>query len=493
VPVEAELPEGLSEKNVIKTLTQTRERYDFSLSVTRLQLEVEKKVVVTDDGQRRVVTASTHEFGPPRFAVTWGALATLAVMVGQFAVPLNRLATMLSTSFKRFTAGGLSRMAHYVATRLVPVYLELCDQLADSAIFAGDDTSCRVVEVSSYFRKPERDNRGSPPWTAYGTTKTAEETYAFVSRVREELLARREEGDREARGTPLGEPSLSLLIGRELDFESPRRDGQGPKQSLNTTLLTGRSVEDDPRSMIVFYRSHLGSLGNLLEMLLRKRKSSAREVTVQSDLSTTNLVTDPELTSRFEIRLAGCMAHARRPFAQYEDQDPIWAPAVLSLFSGLAMHEEELTRWGRNNENVLAVRDQDSRGLWEKIKAVMEDLVKVWTKATPLGVAARYILKHYERLTAYLRDPRLDATNNLRERLLRTEKLIEKSSMFRRTIEGRAVLDILRTILQTAVAAGVPAHEYLVDVIRQNPDEVAEHPECFTPLAWSARRTAPQA
>jgi len=445
--------------------------------------------VVTEDG-RRVVSGSTSQFGPPRYAVTWGALATLAVMVGQFAMPLNRLATMLSTSWKRFTAGGLSRMAHYVATRLLPVYLELCDELADSAVFAGDDTSCRVVEVSSYFRKPEGGEREPPPWNAYGTAETACETYAFVSRMREELLALRKEGDRKARGTPLGEPSLSLLIGRELDFESPRRDGQGPKQSLNTTVLTGRSTDDDPRSTIVFYRSHLGSLGNLLEMLLRKRKASARGVTVQSDLSTTNLVTDPELTSRFDIHLAGCTAHARRPFAQYEDQEPIWAPYVLHLFKGLAMHEDELDRFGRNRENVLAVRDQDSRRLWEKIKGVMEMLVKAWTKATPIGVGARYILRHYERLTAYLRDPRLDATNNLRERLLRTEKLIEKSSMFRRTVEGRAVLDILRTLLQTAVAAGVPAHEYLVDVMREDPDEVEAHPERYTPLAWLARRNA---
>jgi len=493
VAVPVELPEGVSEENVVKTLTQTRERYDFSVSVTRLLLDVEKKVVVTKDGRRRVLSASTSDFGPPRYAVTWGALATLAVMVGQFAMPLNRLATMLSTSVKRFTAGGLSRMAHYVATRFLPVYLELVDQIADSAVLAGDDTSCRVVEVSSYFRKPEGGERGPPPWNAYGTAEVAEETYTFVSKMREELLARREQGDREAKGTPLGEPSLSLLVGRELDFESSRRDGQGPKQSLNTTVLTGRSTDDDPRSTIVFYRSHLGSLGNLLEMLLRRRKASARELTVQSDLSTTNLVTDPKLTSRFDIHQAGCTAHARRPFAQYEDQDPIWAPYVLHLFKGLAMHENELDRFGRNRENVLAVRDKDSRGMWEKLKAVMEELVKVWTKATPIGIGARYILKHYDKLTAYLRDPRLDATNNLRERLLRTEKLIEKSSMFRRTIEGRAVLDILRTILQTAVAAGVPAQEYLVDVMREDPDEVAAHPERYTPLAWSARRAGKQA
>ncbi len=493
VYLQAELPEGAGEEDVVKKLTQTRERYDLSVSVTRLKLEVEKKVIVTKDGERRVVSASTSHFGPPRFSVTWGALATLAVMVGQFAMPLNRLATMLSSSVKRFTAGSLSRMTHYVATRFLPVYLELCDQLANSAILAGDDTSCRVVEVSSHFSQQRGSReRAPPPWAPYRTAEAAEKTYASVSSTTKEVLARRADGDREAKGTRLEEPSLRLLVGRELTFESPRRGGQGPKQSLNTTVLTGRSDDDDPRSTIVFYRSHLGSLGNLLEMVLRNRKKSAHKLWVQSDLSTTNLVTDPELISRFDIDQAGCTSHARRPFAQYEDQDPIRTPYVLLLFKGLAMHEDCLDRVGRNRENVSAVRQHHSLPLWEKIKAMAQQMVKVWTKATPLGAGARYIIKHFDKLTAYLRDPRLEATNNLRERLLRTEKLIEKSSLFRKTIEGRAVLDILRTILQTAVAAGVPAQEYLVDVMRADPEEVAQHPERFTPLAWSARQTTAQ-
>lgn len=74
----------------------------------------------------------------------------------------------------------------------------------------------------------------------------------------------------------------------------------------------------------------------------------------------------------------------------------------------------------------------------------------------------RYILKHYDKLTKYLDDPRLEPTNNMRERLLRMEKLIEKRSMFRKRLEGRFVLDIVRTVLQTAVASGVPVQDYLI-------------------------------
>jgi hypothetical protein len=74
--------------------------------------------------------------------------------------------------------------------------------------------------------------------------------------------------------------------------------------------------------------------------------------------------------------------------------------------------------------------------------------------------------------------------------MLRTEKLIENSSMFRRSLEGRFVLDIIRTVLQTAVAGGVPVHEYLMSVLRADPDEVTNHPERFTPLAWAERRAS---
>jgi len=488
--LDVELPDGVDEENVVKTMSDTRVRYDFSVAVTRVELNVEKKVVVDKDGTRQIFSASTSEFGPPRYAVTWQALATLAVLIGQFAMPFNRLATMLTTAAKRFTTSSLSRMAHYVAVRLTPVYLALCDEISDSEILAGDDTSCRVVEVSSYLSHLSKhgEKEDSPPWAGFRNTQEAEQSHEVFQQMREALLQDREEGYRQAKRTPLDEPSLSLLVGRELDFESQRRNGKGGKQSLNTTVVTGRSVADDPQSMIVFYRSHLGSFGNILEMLLRRRNAKARKVIVQSDLSTTNLVGDAELTRRFEIEYCGCLAHARRPFALYEDQDPDRAPYMLHLFKGLALHEHLLDCHGRKTENVVAVRTADSSATWEDILKLAKSMKSYWSKATPLGIAARYIIKHFKKLTAYLNNPRIEPTNNLRERLLRTEKLIEKSSLFRRTIEGRVVLDVLRTILQTAVAAGVPTQEYLIDVLKADPNDVSSRPEHYTPRAWARRQ-----
>jgi hypothetical protein len=47
-------------------------------------------------------------------------------------------------------------------------------------------------------------------------------------------------------------PSLGVLIGRRFPFESLRRNGDGPKEAIHTTVVTGRSVVDDPKRLIVF-------------------------------------------------------------------------------------------------------------------------------------------------------------------------------------------------------------------------------------------------
>ncbi len=258
------LPADLAGATVVKTLSDPRVRYDISVAVNPITLNVQKLVVVKENGERTVVSASTDQFGPPRYSVTWSALATLAVLVGQFALPLNRLATLFSTAGKQFTAGGLSRMLHYVAQRMVPIYLELAEQLADSDFLSGDDTSCRVIEVASYFKtsrakrprgsKRKKKKKKQQPWAAYRIPDAAEASIKQCKQRQQQRLQRREQGDREAKRSPDEDPSLGMLLGRVLDFESPRQDGSGAKQSLNTTVITGRSAAADPRSLIVFYR-----------------------------------------------------------------------------------------------------------------------------------------------------------------------------------------------------------------------------------------------
>lgn len=454
---------------VIDTIIEDRERFDFTFTVRRITLQVEKKIIEDPSGERRVVSASTAELGPPRYAVTWDFLTHMTVLVVQYAMPMNRLATLLSTDAKRFSSGALARLLRYVAQRFAPIYVTLFDSLADATVLSGDDTSCRVLEVNRHFAQSGNADSEPPPWHAYRNIEAAQA-----------LLQQ-------------GDDSLAAELASELGFEHARRNGDGKKKALHTTTISGRSDADDPRSLVVFYRSHLGGFGDLLQMLLQKRNPKQTALTIQSDLSTVNLVTDEELRRRFTFRYAGCGSHGRRPFALYEHEDPVSCGAMLHLFKGLFIHEHGLDLVGRNTDNVLAVRGVDCRELWQQIKELAQDMSERWSRETKLGEGARYITRNYDKLTAYLDDPRLSLTNNFSERMLRMEKLIENSSLFRTSLEGRFALDIMRTVLQTAVAARAPLQPYLLSVLRASPDEVAANPEHFTPLAWAAAHSGNQA
>lgn len=452
---------------VIDRVIDTRERYDFDILIRRIEINVEKKIIEDGSGERRVVAGSTKHLGPPRYDVTWNFLANMTLLIAQYAMPMNRLAGVLSNNLKRFTAAYLSRLFNYVAHRFVPIYMALIDALADSSVLTGDDTSIRVLEVQKAFKKSiPRDEQ---PWKYYRTIEEANESFK----------------------DPEKKQSLGVILGRELGYEFMRRASKSKneaKTSLHTTIVSGRSNADDPRSLIVIYRSHLGGLGNLLEILLKKRKPHFSELVVQSDLSTANLVSDPELCEKFKIRYAGCASHARRPFAIYEQDDPDMCAAMLHYFKGLFIYERCLDDFGRNEQKVRLIRGIDSRKMWETIKEHAQIMQERWSPETKLGKATNYIIKNYNKLTAYIDDPRIELSNNFSERLLRLEKLIQASSLFRKSMEGRFALDIMRSVLQTAVAAKVPLLDYLLFVLRALPENIAEKPENFTPLAYAQTR-----
>jgi hypothetical protein len=461
-------PELLAGQEIVSRMTDERTRYGFNLTVSMVTVEVEKVVVKDAGSSTRIISASTREIGPPRMDVTWEFLANMTIMVAQYAMPFNRLGSLLTVPGKRFTSAMLSRMFCYVAHRFAPIYLHNFRELANARLLSGDDTTTRVMEFNRYLKQALADPTTEPPWLSFATRSDAE------AKLKREAS-----------------PGLGVLTAKELGFESGRKDGSGPKKALQTTVIWGRSDAEDPRSAIVFYRSHIGGFGNLLSICLSNRRPELRDLIVQSDLATINLVSETELARRFDIELAGCTSHARRPFALYENDDPDACMAMLHFFKGLYIHEKGLDLWGRNEANVHAVRSVDSRMMWEEIRDLAKTMITRWSKETKLGDGARYILRHYDKLTAYLENPIISISNDFSERMLRMENLIEANSLFRNSLDGRFALDINRSLLQTAIAARAPLQDYIAFVLRASPDEVIANPAAFTALSYSRANPGP--
>jgi hypothetical protein len=415
-------------------------RVDLKIVVTETQHQVE---TVTDPKTGKSVRASMADTGPEGFQLTWQAIANLLKLHVGFAIPINRLSLIIGQP--EFSSGKICRILHYVALNLLPVYLCLIETLSDAEIISGDDTSTKVLELAE----------------------------------------------------PDDKKPLAKAIDEHLGFAQELKNGTGEKTGLNVSLLVGRSVQEDPRSTIRFFRTHLGSVGDLLSQALELRSPKAGKLIFQGDLSTSNLPRH-ELMKRVELIIAGCGAHARRPFWRYKEEDGALCYFMLRGFLTLSQIEKRIDYRGRTKETVLALRGRYAKWVWQALRnrsiaATTGEILgratyrpdcepDIWPPGTDLYRACKYVINHFEELTQYLGNPHLQYTNNGIERALRIEKCMLSGSKFRKTRNGRAVLDVLRTINATCTAAKVDLTEYIRYVFKHLP-ELRENPENYTPYA----------
>jgi hypothetical protein len=425
-----------------------RKRYEFGVITKTINLQVE---TVTDPRTGKSVTASTDEIGPPNTQVTWAAIAHTIIAVIGYAIPANRLASMLKRSCPYFTTSRLLSHLKLAAELFLPIYTHLGEALADADVLQGDDTKARVIEINKALKE-------------HGELKEVSED-SLIGKV-------------------------ARIFGRVFD----KKRGKGKKKSLNVSVVIGKTEAGDPKSYVFFFRTHLGTFGDLVSKMLESRSPKKKKLTIISDLAPTNLVSK-SFYKTFDITHAGCSAHARRPFWRHKNKDHRLCYWMLSAFLILEQIEDRIDELGRTWPRVERYRQRYSKKIWEAVLKRAESVLRgerqygdFWPKTSDLYQACEYIVKHYGKLTAYIDDARLPLNNNLSERVLRWDKIMQDSSKFRLTEEGRLHVDILRTIVHTCSSAKVELKDYLLFVF-QNRQEIELDPGKFTPYAFAKDQT----
>ena len=448
-PIKAHRLDKFENSRGLHSVSDDRVRHEFCLTTKTIHLSVE---TVTDLRTGESVTGSTEEIGPPNSQSTWSGIANTIIFIIGYAIPINRLATMLKASNPYFTSSRLCSYLKLAAELFAPIYSCLGEQVADSEIILGDDGKVRVNEIKRALK-----NGG-------------------------ELLK-----------PPKG--SLIETISETFGRIFKKKKGKGTKKSLNISVVIGKTVAIEPRSYIFFFRSHLGSLGDLLTKMLETRSPKKKLLTLVTDLATTNLVS-AKLYKTFEIIHAGCLSHARRPFWRHKDKDQRLCYWMLSAFLILEQIEDRIDELGRTKARIGRYRNRYSRKIWAAILKRCKSVIAgetiyghFWPKTSELYIACNYIIEHEKNLTAYLEDPRLPSNNNLSERVLRWEKIMEDASKFRMTEAGRLHVDILRTIVHTCSAAKVELKDYLFFIFK-NRNSIAEDPTLYTPFAFALQLDA---
>jgi len=152
-------------------------------------------------------------------------------------------------------------------------------------------------------------------------------------------------------------------------------------------------------------------------------------------------------------------------------------------------HNDELTRQRNLSPQERLVFHQAESGptmeelhIW-LVRQLEDRLVE---PNSALGGAISYLLRHWEKLTLFLRVAGAPLDNNVCERALKKAIRHRRNSLFYKTCHGAHVGDVYMSLIHTCELAEVNPFDYLTELER-HADEVSLNPQDWMP--WNYRQT----
>jgi hypothetical protein len=144
-------------------------------------------------------------------------------------------------------------------------------------------------------------------------------------------------------------------------------------------------------------------------------------------------------------------------------------------------HERNLSADAR-----LHFHQQHSRPLLKNLQAWMEaQFAERRTEPNSgLGKAITYLLRHWKKLTLFLKHPGVPIDNNIVERSLKKAILNRKNALFYKTTNGAKVGDLFMSLIHTCELNGANPFDYLAELLR-HADELKQKPSAWLP--WNYR------
>ncbi len=255
--------------------------------------------------------------------------------------------------------------------------------------------------------------------------------------------------------------------------------------SERTGVFTSGIVSTAPgREIALFFtgRQHAGE--NLADVLQRRAAELTAPIQMCDALSR-NL---PKLPKELEIIVGHCLAHSRRRFVEVTPNFPEECRFVLERFREVYVNDALAREQNMTAEQRLAFHKTHSGPVMEQLK--------VWLKAqfderkvepnSGLGVAITYLLKYWDRLTLFLKQPGAPLDNNIAERGLKKAILHRKNSLFYKTRNGARVGDLFMSLIHTCELCGANPFDYLTE-LQQHVAELKSKPSDWMP--WNYRYT----
>jgi transposase len=187
------------------------------------------------------------------------------------------------------------------------------------------------------------------------------------------------------------------------------------------------------------------------------------------------------------VTLAFCWAHARRKFYDFHEAtgSPIAGEALRRIAEIYAI---EARIRGLPPDRRRHIRQTETKPLLEAMKTWLEpELGRVSAKSKLAG-AIRYALRHWQGLSLFLEDGRVEVDSNTVERTIRPIKLGRKNHLFAGSNGGAESWAMIASLIQTAKLNDVEPLAYLRDVLERivSGKTKANELASLLPWAWKA-------
>jgi transposase len=180
--------------------------------------------------------------------------------------------------------------------------------------------------------------------------------------------------------------------------------------------------------------------------------------------------------------LANCLAHARRQFVDVYDRFPEQCRYLLETLAVVYRNDATARERHLPPEARLQFHQEASqpamRQLHDWLTRQLDD--KLVEPNSALGGAMRYMLRHWEKLTLFLRQAGAPLDNNVCERALKKAILHRKNALFYKTPNGARVGDLFMSLIYTCQLNQVNPFDYLTQ-LQQHSEQLAVNPELWLP------------
>ncbi|HLF66675.1 MAG TPA: IS66 family transposase, partial [Gammaproteobacteria bacterium] len=193
---------------------------------------------------------------------------------------------------------------------------------------------------------------------------------------------------------------------------------------------------------------------------------------------------DPDVHPSF------CNAHARRKFEAVKKQAKKQGLAheALRFYKQLYRIEHQAKQEQLSAQARYALRQKESKPIMAHFKAWLDANYPFALPQSPLGKAFRYTLDHWEGLSRFLDDGRLEIDNNLTEQAIKPFVIARKNFLFSDSMAGADALCMHFSLIRTALAHKLSPYEYYVAVLKQIPHcETVEDYEKLLP--WNIQHS----